>query len=55
MVNRYSISAKKRWAEVPKDERSRRMRKLALIKHKKMSPIEKKKQMDKMNKARNGH
>jgi len=52
MVNRYSISAKKRWSKVSPEERSERMRKLALIKHKKMTPIEKKKQMDKMNKAR---
>jgi len=51
-MNKHSMARKKSWSKVSMEERSSRMRKLALVKWKNMSPIDKKKQMDKMNEAR---
>jgi len=54
MSNKYSLASKKRWAKIPKEERSKRMRKIALIKHKKMTPDEKQLHMKRMNEAKQG-
>lgn len=54
MVNRYSLASKKRWSKIPKEERSERMRRIALIKHKKMTPSEKVLHMKRMNEAKKG-
>lgn len=55
MSEKNSLANKKRWAKVPKTLRSKKMREIVLIKHKKSTPEEKRAHALKMVKARDGH
>lgn len=51
-MSKYSEASRKRWEGVSGEERSRRMRTVAFSKWRNMDPEEKRKHIDKMNKAR---
>ena len=53
-MSKYSEASRKRWENIPKEERSRRMRKVAFSKWRNMDPQKKKEHIERMNKARNG-
>jgi hypothetical protein len=51
-MSKYSEASRKRWEKVTPEERSRRMRAIAFSKWRSMDPEEKRKHVERMNKAR---